>query len=249
MSDHGEASDLSFLIGPGQLGDLIARHPWAGTPLGPLAAWPRSLRTSVSLMLNSGHPMWIGWGPEATFLYNDAYVHVLGEAKHPGALGRPAAEVWAEIWHICGPLADKVFARGEASYIDDAQLFMLRPGGAVEETFYSFSYSPIRDESGGVGARQGVAAGVVAGMAVGGAVGEGGGHGYVPVSRGRTVPARAFRRRSTAPPPRATSAHEGAASYTGHPTDLPILGAHLPACCGRLGHGEGWCRTTVRRAT
>src|SRR4029078_8670404 len=92
---------------------------------------------------------WIGWGPEITFLYNDAYLHVLGMAKHPAALGRPAAEVWQEIWDVCGPLADKVFQDGEASFMDDVRLFMDR-GGFLEEAFYSFSYSPIRDESGRV---------------------------------------------------------------------------------------------------
>jgi PAS domain S-box-containing protein len=91
--------------------------------------------------------MWIGWGPEMTFLYNDAYLHVLGPAKHPHALGNPASRVWAEIWDVCGPLANKVFESGEASVLDDVRLFMDR-GDFVEETFYSFSYSPIRDESG-----------------------------------------------------------------------------------------------------
>ena len=129
---------------------LIAGFEWADHPLGPLERWPQSLRTSVSLMLNAKHPMWIGWGEEMSFLYNDAYLHVLGLAKHPWALGRPASEVWAEIWDVCGPLAQKVFERGESSFVDDVQLFMSR-GDYLEETFYSFSYSPIRDESGGVG--------------------------------------------------------------------------------------------------
>ena len=82
-----------------------------------------------------------------SFLYNDAYLHVLGLAKHPKSLGRPASEVWAEIWDVCGPLADKVFQKGEASFVDDVRLFMHR-GDYLEETYYSFSYSPIRDESG-----------------------------------------------------------------------------------------------------
>jgi PAS domain S-box-containing protein len=93
--------------------------------------------------------MWIGWGPEMSFLYNDAYLHVLGLEKHRWALGRPADEVWAEIWDVCGPLADKVFRDGEASFVDDVRLLMSR-GEVLEETFYSFSYSPIRDESGAV---------------------------------------------------------------------------------------------------
>jgi hypothetical protein len=103
---------LSFLAAPGDMPGLIAAHDWSATPLGPLDAWPQSLRTTVSLMLNSSHPIWIGWGPQATFLYNDAYVDVLSRAKHPWALGLPAAQVWAEIWDFCGPLADKSSAGG-----------------------------------------------------------------------------------------------------------------------------------------
>ncbi|MGZ3182022.1 MAG: ATP-binding protein [Telluria sp.] len=141
---------LSFLASPGELGALIAAHDWSTTALGPLEAWPQSLRTAVSLMLNSRHPMWIGWGPDASFLYNDAYIDVLSRAKHPWALGRPAREVWAEIWDFCGPLADAVFQRAEATFVDDVQLFMNR-GDFVEETWYSFSYSPITDERGEVG--------------------------------------------------------------------------------------------------
>ena len=132
------------------MGERIRAFDWEKTPLGAIESWPQSLKTASGLMLNSQHPIWIGWGPEATFLYNDAYVDVLSLAKHPWALGKPVEEVWAEIWDICGPLADKVFQKGEASYINDVRLFMSR-GDFLEETFYSFSYSPIRDESGNVG--------------------------------------------------------------------------------------------------
>ena len=139
-----------FLASAGELGHLIHACDWSATPLGPLDAWPQSLRTAVSLILNTRHPMWIGWGRDATFLYNDAYVDVLGAAKHPWALGRPASEVWSEIWDVCGPLADKVFQRAEATFVEAVQLFMRR-GDFVEETWYSFSYSPIVGEDGGVG--------------------------------------------------------------------------------------------------
>lgn len=132
------------------MGRLVQLFPWEATPLGALDTWPESLRTSVSLMLNSQHPMWIGWGPEGTFLYNDAYLQVLGLAKHPWALGKPASVVWSEIWDVCGPLADKVFREGKASFVDNVRLFMNR-AEYIEETFYSFSYSPIFDESGRVG--------------------------------------------------------------------------------------------------
>jgi hypothetical protein len=132
------------------MGRLIREFDWSAHPLGEPDRWPQSLKTAVSLILNSQHPLWIGWGQQMSFLYNDAYLHVLGLAKHPQALGRPAAEVWAEIWDVCGPLADKVFQKGQASFVDDVRLFMQR-GDHLEETYYSFSYSPIRDESGGVG--------------------------------------------------------------------------------------------------
>ncbi len=140
---------FEFLAGAGEMGQLIGQHNWDDTPLGPIEKWPQILKTSVSLILNSQHPMWLGWGPAQTFLYNDAYISVLSLAKHPAALGRPASEVWAEIWDFCGPLADKVFTKGEATFVDDVQLFMNR-GDFIEETYYSFSYSPIRDELGNV---------------------------------------------------------------------------------------------------
>ena len=138
-----------WLAGGGEMGGLIRAHDWSQSSLGAINGWPQSLKTSVNLILNSQHPMWIGWGTEATFLYNDAYIQVLSLAKHPRALGRPAAEVWSEIWDICGPLADKVFQKGEASFVDEVRLFMNR-GDFLEETYYSFSYSPIRGESGAV---------------------------------------------------------------------------------------------------
>ena len=143
------ASSLDWLAGGGTLTRLIQEYDWSQTPLGPIASWPQSLKTSVNLILNSQHPMWLGWGPAATFLYNEAYIQVLSSAKHPWAMGRPASEVWAEIWDICGPLADKVFQKGEASFVDEMRLFMNR-GNFVEETYYSYSYSPIRDEAGTV---------------------------------------------------------------------------------------------------
>ena len=138
-----------WLSGGGDLGHLIREHNWSKTPLGPITRWPQSLKTAVNLMLNSQHPMWIGWGRGMTFLYNDAYISVLSLAKHPGSLGRPAREVWAEIWDVCGPLANKVFAKGEPSFLNDLRLFMNR-GEYLEETYYSFSYSPIYGESGKV---------------------------------------------------------------------------------------------------
>jgi hypothetical protein len=131
------------LAGGGEMGGRIRAFDWSTTSLGALSTWPNSLTTALSLILSSQMPMWIGWGPECLFFYNDAYVQVLGHAKHPWALGRPAAIVWAEIWDVCGPLADRVFRDAEAPFVEDVRLFMNR-GDRLEEVYDSFSYSPIR---------------------------------------------------------------------------------------------------------
>lgn len=138
-----------FLTSEGELGEMIRNFNWASTSLGAISHWPQSLKTTINLMLNSKNPIWIGWGPENTFLYNDAYIDVLGIDKHGWALGRPAAVVWEEIWDICGPLSDKVYNESLSTNNDDVQLFMKR-GDFLEEVFYSFSYSPIFDEFGRV---------------------------------------------------------------------------------------------------
>lgn len=138
-----------FLTCDGELGEMIRDFDWASTSLGPIESWSQSLKTTVNLMLHSKNPIWIGWGPEITFLYNDAYIDVLGIDKHGWALGKPAAVVWEEIWDFCGPMADKVFKEGATTNSNDAQLFMKR-GTFLEETFFSFFYSPVYDEYGKV---------------------------------------------------------------------------------------------------
>jgi len=138
-----------FLTSEGELGEMIRHFNWASTSLGSIMHWPQSLKTTINLMLNSKNPIWIGWGPENTFLYNDAYIDVLGIDKHEWALGKPASVVWKEIWDICGPLSDKVYNESISTNNDDVQLFMQR-GSFLEEVFYSFSYSPIFDEFGKV---------------------------------------------------------------------------------------------------
>ena len=137
------------VFGDTEMSRRVAEFGWSDTPLGPIDSWPTSLKNVVNLMLNSQHPMWIGWGPEMTFLYNDAYISVLSLAKHPWALGRRTSEVWAEIWDQVGLLVEKVFEQGQPTFVDNLRLFMSR-GNRLEETYYSFSYSPIFDESGKV---------------------------------------------------------------------------------------------------
>jgi len=127
------------------MGALMRAHDWSSSPLGPPERWPQSLRSVVSLMLTSKFPMFIAWGPKLAFLYNDGYRPIFG-TKHPHALGLPFQEVWAEIWPDIEPLVTKALS-GEATYHEDLHLVMER-NGYPEDTWYTFSYSPVRDETG-----------------------------------------------------------------------------------------------------
>ncbi len=140
------SDDISFLDGGGELGARMRAFAWEGTPLGPPASWPRSLKTAVRIMLTSQQPFWIGWGAALTYLYNDPYKSIIG-GKHPHALGRPFEEVWREIWDVVGPLAARVMQRDEGTY-SEAQLLIMERHGYREETYYTFSYSPIPDDDG-----------------------------------------------------------------------------------------------------
>jgi signal transduction histidine kinase/DNA-binding response OmpR family regulator len=139
----------SLFDGGGDVGAIMDRLDWAATPLGPPDAWPQSLRTIVRILLTSRYSMWMGWGPQLAFLYNDAYAHDTLGAKHPWALGRPAREVWAEIWDQIGPRLDRVVTRGEATWDEDLLLFLER-SGYREETYHTFSYSPVSDDAGNI---------------------------------------------------------------------------------------------------
>jgi PAS domain S-box-containing protein len=144
-----QSADTSFLEGGGELGALMRAYDWSRTPLGAPAGWPRSLKTAVRIMLTSRQPFWLGWGPELTYLYNDAYKSIIG-GKHPHALGRPFSEVWSEIWDVVGPMADTVMTRNEGTYVE-SQLLVMERHGYQEETYYTFSYSPVPDDEGGRG--------------------------------------------------------------------------------------------------
>lgn len=136
-----------FLSGGGQMGELMRQHDWSASSLGPPETWPRSLGSIAGLMLSSKFPMFLAWGPDLGFLYNDAYAPILGE-KHPQALGQPFEKVWSEIWADIAPLIEKALA-GEATWAEDLPLLMQRHGYA-EETFFTFSYSPAFDDHGQV---------------------------------------------------------------------------------------------------
>jgi signal transduction histidine kinase/CheY-like chemotaxis protein len=146
--DHRPGS-WEFLTGGGELGALIGAFDWAGTALGRPEGWPQSLKIAVRIMLTSRQPIWIGWGKDLTYLYNDAYKAIIG-GKHPRALGRPTAEVWQEIWTEIEPLLATAMTGTEGTYVEE-QLLIMERNGYPEETYYTFSYSPIPDDNGAAG--------------------------------------------------------------------------------------------------
>lgn len=142
-----ETTQVEWLRGDGEMVRRIRDHDWGATPLGPIASWPQSLKTAVQLMLASGHAMQLAWGPERTVLYNDTYTPMLG-GHHPVALGSPFHKAWPDVWDEISPLVARVFA-GETVRFENMPLVMTR-SGYPEDTWWNFSYSPVRDESGSV---------------------------------------------------------------------------------------------------
>jgi PAS domain S-box-containing protein len=133
-----------FIRGGGEMGALMRGHDWQSTALGSPATWPQPLRTAVRLLLNSGHPMYIWWGPDLLCFYNDAYRQSIGAERHPGSLGRKALEVWEEIWDIIGPQIAQVMSGGGSTWHENALVPITR-NGRREEVYWTYSYSPIDD--------------------------------------------------------------------------------------------------------
>ena len=139
--------DTERVVAPARVREMeqrIRAFDWAKTPLGPIERWPQSLRTVVNILLSSRYAMWMAWGSELTMLYNDAYGPTLG-IKHPWALGQRANTVWAEIWPDIGPRVEAVLTTGQATY-DEGLLLFLERSGFPEETYHTFSYSPLLDD-------------------------------------------------------------------------------------------------------
>lgn len=130
-----------WLIGGGEMGELIRRTDWSATPFGPRERWPQAMRGVVNLILGSRFPMALLWGRELLFLYNDAYREIAGE-KHPRALGRSTREIWPEVWHINEPIFSAVLEGGEAVYVED-KLFPIERRGTREGAFFTLCYSPV----------------------------------------------------------------------------------------------------------
>ncbi|MEV6091273.1 SpoIIE family protein phosphatase [Streptomyces cellulosae] len=145
----GDGVDAQVFTSDPEVGADLARVDWAATPLGAPREWPQSLQTAVSILLSSRFPMWMAWGEELTFFCNAAYRRDTLGRKYPWALGRPASEVWAEIWGDIGPRIDAVLGTGRATW-DEGLLLFLERSGYTEETYHTFSYSPLRDDAGHV---------------------------------------------------------------------------------------------------
>src|SRR5690242_907815 len=144
-NDQPRTADLPSSAG--ELARRVAELDWSTTALGPIEGWSASLRSAVRILLTSRFAMWMAWGPQLTMLYNDAYWRNTLRAKHPWALGQPASAVWAEIWRDIGPRIDSVLESGIATWDEDLLLFLER-SGYPEESYHTFSYSPLRDELG-----------------------------------------------------------------------------------------------------
>jgi len=148
MSDQPTRHATAFLDGGGAAGARMRAVDWRATPLGAPERWPRSLKTVVRIALDSRYAMWLAWGPELTFFCNDAYAPTLG-VKQDWAIGARADRVWAEIWPDIGPRIEQVLTTGQATW-DERLMLILERSGAPEETFHTFSYSPLPDDRGRV---------------------------------------------------------------------------------------------------
>lgn len=136
----------TFFGAGGEMAERMARHDWASSTVGRPEHWPLSLQTAVRLMLGSRFAMWVGWGEDLAFFYNDAYRPTLG-VKHEGALGRPTSEIWSEIWPEVKPRVDAVIGQGISTW-DEALCLYLERSGEREETYHTFSYSPLAGDDG-----------------------------------------------------------------------------------------------------
>lgn len=143
------SSRRDFLTSGSKLEQLIRQYDWQSTPLGPLNEWPDALKSSLTFILSSASPMFIWWDKDSlTNFYNDAHIPVIGD-KHPSALGKPAKDVWPEIWSETEELCNDVFKSGKPLHKDNLPVTIKR-GVRDEEIYVSFSYNPLKDSHGDV---------------------------------------------------------------------------------------------------
>jgi signal transduction histidine kinase len=148
--DEGRAAGAVF-AGAGEMAALCRDFDWSATPLGAVGTWSHGLRTTAATVINSRHPMFLWWGPELIQIYNDGYRPSLGQGgRHPRALGMGGREFWTEIWEIIGPQIDAVMTRGAATWHED-QLVAIERNARIEEVYWTYGYSPVRDDDGSIG--------------------------------------------------------------------------------------------------
>jgi PAS domain S-box-containing protein len=144
-----DAAGSSRIAGSGEMADLVRQFDWSRTPLGPIQGWSDILVTTVNLILASRHPMFLWWGPELIQVYNDGYRPSIRADKHPSAIGQPGAECWPEIWPIIGPQIEAVMAQGASTW-NLNQLVPVKRDEKLEEVYWTYSYSPVREKDGTV---------------------------------------------------------------------------------------------------
>lgn len=138
----------NWLMGNSEMAKVIRERDWSKHSLGPIDNWPQTLKTALGICLNSKFPMLVWWGKDLLVFYNDTYIPFVG-IKHPNFVGKPAREQWTEIWESLQPLTEQVMTTGKATWAESMCLFMNRRG-FLEETYFTFSYSPIIDENGDI---------------------------------------------------------------------------------------------------
>jgi signal transduction histidine kinase len=144
-------SGTSPFFGDSEMSRRCRAFDWSTTPLGPVSGWSQALRTTVSTMLESRHPMFLWWGPELVQIYNDGYLPSFGTSgRDIAALGACGHEHWAEIWPIIGPQIEGVMTRAEATWHEN-DLVPIERNGHLEEVWWTYGYSPVRDDDGSVG--------------------------------------------------------------------------------------------------
>jgi PAS domain S-box-containing protein len=137
---------MQFLSGGGEMGALIRAYNWESSPIGDADKWPQSLRTTLSILVNSKFPMFLYWGPQLLCFYNDAYRHSLGnDGRHPAVLGMKGEEAWPETWHRIKPSFDQVINNGESTWSED-QVIPIYRDGTMKAANWTFSFSPVKDE-------------------------------------------------------------------------------------------------------
>jgi PAS domain S-box-containing protein len=138
-----------IFVGSSEMATLLRSLDWSQTSLGSIATWSQSLRTSISICLSSRFPILLWWGTDLVMFYNDAYRPILG-SKHPKSMGQQGRDCWVEVWDVIGPMLEGVLMTGEATWSEN-QILLLDRHGYIEECYFTFSYSPIADETGSTG--------------------------------------------------------------------------------------------------